>query len=48
MFEEIAFDAIRMLILIFLIALAFLVIWGALWVHEYKRTKLTASSIRNT
>lgn len=39
MFEEIVSNAVQMLILFFLVTLAFLVIWGALWVRVYKKTK---------
>jgi len=39
MFEEIVSDAVQMLILIFLAMLAFLIIWGALWVRVYKKAK---------
>jgi len=39
MFEQIVSNAVQMLILFFLVTLAFLVIWGALWVRVYKKTK---------
>jgi len=39
MFEKIASSAVQMLILLFLVTLAFLVIWGALWVRLYKKTE---------
>ncbi len=31
MFEEIASEAVQMLILLFWISIAFIIIWGALW-----------------
>jgi len=39
MFEEIVSDAVRMLILLFWITLAFIIIWGALWAREVSKTR---------
>jgi len=39
MFEQIVSNAVQMLILFFLVTLAFLVFWGALWVRVYKKAK---------
>ena len=39
MYEQIASSAVQMLILLFLVTLAFLVIWGALWVRIYKKAE---------
>jgi len=39
MFEEIAADAVWMLILLFWVTLAFIVIWGALWMRVYRKTR---------
>ena len=39
MFEQIISDAVQMLILIFWVTLVFIIIWGALWMHVYKKTK---------
>jgi len=36
MFEEIATDAVRMLMFLFLVSLAFIVISGALWLRASK------------
>ncbi len=38
MFEEIVTDAVRMLILLFWMALAFIIIFGALWMRGTKKT----------
>lgn len=37
MFEEMASDAVKMLIFLFWTALAFAIIWGALWLRSHKR-----------
>jgi len=39
MFEQIVSNAVQMLILIFVATLAFLIIWGALWVRVHKKAK---------
>ncbi len=39
MFEEMASDAVKMLIVLFWVTVASLVIWGALWVHNVKNSK---------
>jgi|YelNatPaOPRAMG01_1025707.scaffolds.fasta_scaffold17023_2 hypothetical protein len=39
MFEEMASDAVKMLIILFWIAVASLAIWGALWVRNVKNSK---------
>jgi hypothetical protein len=39
MFDQMAFDALRMLIFFFWLTLAFVVIWGALWVRSTKKSK---------
>jgi hypothetical protein len=39
MFEEMALDAVKMLILLFWIIIAFTIIWGALWLKSQKRVK---------
>ena len=39
MFEEIVSDAVRMLILLFWITLAFIIIWDALWAHGVSKTR---------
>jgi len=44
MFEEIVSNAVQMLILIFLGTSAFLIIWGALWVRLYKKTKVNTDN----
>lgn len=38
MFEEMASDAVKMLIILFWISVASIVIWGALWVHNVKNS----------
>ena len=38
MFEEIVSDAVRMLILLFWVMLAFIIICGAFWMRENKKT----------
>jgi hypothetical protein len=37
MFEEIAFDAVKMLMLLFWVAIAFVIISGALWMRSNKK-----------
>jgi hypothetical protein len=37
MFEEIAFDAVKMLILLFWVAMAFIIVSGALWMRSNKK-----------
>jgi hypothetical protein len=37
MFEEIAFDAVKMLILLFWVSIAFVIISGAFWVRYNKK-----------
>jgi hypothetical protein len=37
MFEEIAFDAVKMLILLFWVSIAFIIISGALWMRSHKK-----------
>jgi len=39
MFEEMASDAVKMLILFFWTTLGFAVIWGALWLKASKKAK---------
>jgi hypothetical protein len=39
MFEEMASDAVKMLILFFWTTLVFAVIWGALWLKASKKAK---------
>jgi hypothetical protein len=39
MFEEMASDAVKMLIFLFWTALAFTIIWGALWLRAHKETR---------
>ncbi len=39
MFEEMASDALKMLIFLFWTTIAFAVIWGALWLKAAKRTR---------
>ena len=39
MFEEIASNAVQTLIFIFWITLAFVIIWGALWIRAQKKSK---------
>ncbi|MEM3673190.1 MAG: hypothetical protein QW468_03040 [Candidatus Bathyarchaeia archaeon] len=39
MFEEMASDAAKMLIILFWIVVAALMIWGALWVRNAKNSK---------
>jgi len=43
MFEKIAFGAVETLMLLFWIILAFIIIWGALWIRAYKKAKTTAA-----
>jgi len=43
MFEKIAFGAVETLILLFWVILAFIIIWGALWVHAYKKARSTSA-----
>ncbi len=40
MFEEIASNAVQTLIFIFWSTLAFVIIWGALWIRAQKRSKV--------
>jgi hypothetical protein len=37
MFENIATDAVQMLAVLFWIALAFVIIWGVLWMRSSKK-----------
>jgi len=37
MFNEIVSDAVQMLILLFWVTIAFIIIWGALWMRVYKK-----------
>ncbi|MGQ9538630.1 MAG: hypothetical protein ACUVTE_03485 [Candidatus Bathycorpusculaceae bacterium] len=39
MFEEMASEAVKMLILFFWSTLAFAIIWGALWLKACKKAK---------
>ena len=39
MFEEMASDAVKMLIILFWIAVASIMIWGVLWVRNVKNSK---------
>jgi hypothetical protein len=39
MFENIALGAVQMLVLLFWITLAFIMIYGALWVRAQKKAK---------
>ena len=39
MFEEMASEAIKMLLFIFWTTLAFVIIWGALWLRAIKKSK---------
>jgi heme/copper-type cytochrome/quinol oxidase subunit 4 len=39
MFEEMASDAVKMLIVLFWITIASIIIWGALWVRSIKDSK---------
>ena len=39
MFEEIASDAVKMLLILFWITATFIIIWGTLWIHAYKKSK---------
>lgn len=43
MFEEIVSDAVRMLIMVFGITIAFTIIWGALWMHTYKKARINSN-----
>jgi len=38
MFEEIVSDAVQMLMLLFWVMLAFIIIWGAVWVRVIRKT----------
>jgi hypothetical protein len=39
MFEEMASDAVKMLIFLFWTTIAFTIIWGALWLRAHKETR---------
>ncbi len=39
MFEEIISDAVKMLIMLFWVAIGFVIIGGALWLRAYKKTR---------
>jgi hypothetical protein len=39
MFEEMASDAVKMLIFLFWTTIAFTIIWGALWLKAQKRAR---------
>jgi hypothetical protein len=39
MFEEMASDAVKLLIFLFWTTIAFTIIWGALWLKSHKRVK---------
>jgi len=39
MFEEMASEAVKMLLFIFWTTLAFAIIWGALWLRVCKKSK---------
>jgi hypothetical protein len=39
MFEEMASEAIKMLVFIFWTTIAFAIIWGALWLKASKKSK---------
>lgn len=40
MFEEIVSEAVRMLIVLFGITIAFMIIWGALSMRAYKKVRI--------
>jgi hypothetical protein len=39
MFEEMASDAIKMLIFFFWVTLTFVILYGTLWMHAQKKTE---------
>jgi hypothetical protein len=41
MFEEIAADAVKMLILLFWVTIVFAIVWGALWARVSKKAKMS-------
>jgi hypothetical protein len=39
MLGEMAFKAVRMLIMLFVVTLAFMIVWGALWIRACKKLR---------
>jgi heme/copper-type cytochrome/quinol oxidase subunit 4 len=39
MLEEMASEAVRMLIILFGVTIAFMIVWGALWIRACKKLK---------